>query len=294
MYGISSSVSFVKGYRKSFLINFKNLDIFHINNSEAGELIKLIKQRFFKEEEISSDLISFLKEYRMIYKINSKITQQFPPKKIEYNSKHLIEYLVLEHKDDLTVQKALKICSFFKIPHLVIVTNNDLTKKVNSFLINNSYPESVSIVSDNVKIYAQENKFRILYIKKDTKPFVHIDSMELNSSLFLESQFSHNYFNKKIFIDENGNIKNSPNSDISFGNIYSYHITKVIKKAIFNPNFKKYWKVKKDICAICKDCEFRYMCVDDRIPYQKNKHEWFHKTACNYDPYTATWKELNN
>ncbi|EZH73906.1 hypothetical protein ATO12_13565 [Aquimarina atlantica] len=291
MYGISSNVAFIKGYKKSFLVNFKNHNIFHIDNPEAEEVSKFIKQRFFKKEEVSSELINFFEEQRMIYKINSKISKQFPLKTLEYNSKHLIEYLVLDYKDDLIVQKVLKICSFFKIPNLIIVTNNHLTKKIDDFLSNNFYPESVTFISDNEKIYNRKNNFRTFYLKRDKRPFVNKDSMDLNYSLFLESQFYHNYFNKKIFIDKKGNIKNTPESEISFGNIYSYNITQVVAKAIFNPNFQKYWKVNKNICNVCKDCEFRYMCVDNRIPYQKNEYEWFHKTECDYNPYTATWKE---
>ena len=79
---------------------------------------------------------------------------------------------------------------------------------------------------------------------------------ESNLTLFSESQFHHTYFNQKIYVDANGNIKNAPECDEIFGNIESYES---ILDLINTEEFQKYWNVRKDICDVCKDCEFRHM-----------------------------------
>ena len=48
--------------------------------------------------------------------------------------------------------------------------------------------------------------------------------------------------------------------------------------------------MKKDETDVCKDCEFRHMCVDNRLPYERSPNEWYHKIECNYNPYIAKWE----
>jgi hypothetical protein len=51
-------------------------------------------------------------------------------------------------------------------------------------------------------------------------------------------------------------------------------------------------EVFKDEIAICKDCEYRYMCVDSRLPlYQNEDNLWVLEGECNYNPYTSEWKK---
>ena len=63
-----------------------------------------------------------------------------------------------------------------------------------------------------------------------------------------------------------------------------------LKKIINTHAFQKYWFVHKDLCDICKHCEFRHMCVDNRIPFERTKKEWYHKIECNYNPFIAKWE----
>lgn len=40
-------------------------------------------------------------------------------------------------------------------------------------------------------------------------------------------------------------------------------------KKIFNDHAKlKLWFIHKDLIDVCKDCEYRHMCVDSRFPNQ--------------------------
>jgi SPASM domain peptide maturase of grasp-with-spasm system len=108
-----------------------------------------------------------------------------------------------------------------------------------------------------------------------------------NISTFTESQHHNTCLNRKISIDVEGNIKNCPSMAQSFGNIRDT----TLQEALEHPDFKKYWNVKKDEIAVCKDCEFRHICTDCRA-YLENPEDMYSKPLkCGYNPYTAEWEE---
>ncbi|MCX2575957.1 grasp-with-spasm system SPASM domain peptide maturase [Pedobacter sandarakinus] len=106
----------------------------------------------------------------------------------------------------------------------------------------------------------------------------------VNIELFTESKYHNPYLNGKIYIDENGFIKNCFTHNQSFGNIHEH----LIKDVITN-EFKILWNVSKDKIAVCRDCEYRFMCVDNRTPVF-DSDDYKHLTECNYDPYEGKWK----
>lgn len=108
-----------------------------------------------------------------------------------------------------------------------------------------------------------------------------------NLPTFTESQHHNSCLNRKISIDANGNIKNCPSMAQSFGNIKDT----TLQEALDHPEFKKYWNITKDQIAVCKDCEFRYICTDCRA-YLENPHDMYAKPLkCGYNPYTCEWEE---
>ncbi|MFT6810576.1 MAG: SPASM domain peptide maturase of grasp-with-spasm system [Saprospiraceae bacterium] len=91
-----------------------------------------------------------------------------------------------------------------------------------------------------------------------------------------------------------GEIKNCPSMSESYGNIKDTSLAEAIEK----PGFKKYWNINKDQIAVCKDCEFRYICTDCRAytddPYDLSGEEGTNHSKplkCGYDPYTGEWSE---
>jgi SPASM domain peptide maturase of grasp-with-spasm system len=100
--------------------------------------------------------------------------------------------------------------------------------------------------------------------------------------------------NREISIDADGNIKNCPSMKESFGNIRDTTLAEAIEK----PGFKKYWDINKDQIAVCKDCEFRYICTDCRA-YVEDPHDasgpdgtnLSKPLKCGYNPYTGEWAE---
>ncbi len=109
----------------------------------------------------------------------------------------------------------------------------------------------------------------------------------LNIETFTESQHYNSCLNRKISIDAKGEIKNCPSIIKSFGNISNTTLKQVLEKKGFTTN----WNIVKDKIAVCKDCEFRYVCTDCRA-YIENPEDIYSKPLkCGYSPYTNTWEE---
>jgi SPASM domain peptide maturase of grasp-with-spasm system len=109
----------------------------------------------------------------------------------------------------------------------------------------------------------------------------------VNIPLFTEAQKHNTCLNRKISIDVNGDIKNCPSMAKSYGNIKDTTLAEAIEK----PGFKDMWFINKDQIAVCKDCEFRYICTDCRA-YIENPEDIYSKPLkCGYNPYTAEWEE---
>jgi radical SAM protein with 4Fe4S-binding SPASM domain len=94
------------------------------------------------------------------------------------------------------------------------------------------------------------------------------------------------FFNKKVFINQNGEVYNQPGSQKSFGNINNKSILDISLKI----QFQDQWLIKKDDIDVCKDCEYRYMCVDARIVKSRTDGSHFFPYECNYNPYICKWK----
>ncbi len=106
-----------------------------------------------------------------------------------------------------------------------------------------------------------------------------------NMAMFMESHFYNSCLNKKISVDKKGYIKNCPSANKEYG----HHKTDTLKSALENASFKEKWNITKDAIAVCKDCEFRYICTDCRVYTQKPEDPFSKPMKCSYDPYSAVW-----
>jgi SPASM domain peptide maturase of grasp-with-spasm system len=144
-------------------------------------------------------------------------------------------------------------------------------------------PQTIPDVSSNIinKVcFAKDT------VKNSRNNQIHYDYFTTNIILFSESQKHNTYYNRKLCIDSAGNIKNSPEHDNNFGNIRDTTLSEAINKK----GFKDLWLVHKEIIDVCKECEFRHMCIDSCIPKRRTDGTFFRSTECNYNPYIAKWK----
>lgn len=111
---------------------------------------------------------------------------------------------------------------------------------------------------------------------------IHPSYFFVNVSLFTEGLSNNTCLNRKIGIDVEGEIKNCPSMDTSFGNIQNIGI----KEVVFRDDFRSKWNITKDHITVCNICEFRYMCTDCRA-YATS--ELGKPSKCTYDPITCVW-----
>ncbi|MPT35512.1 MAG: hypothetical protein E2604_10595 [Flavobacterium sp.] len=123
--------------------------------------------------------------------------------------------------------------------------------------------------------------------KRDTIPSVFSPFFLININIFSESLRFNSYYNRKLYIDKDGNIKNGIEGKRIFSNL-----TKNVDLAeiVQSKNYKNLWNINKDKIDICKDCEFRYMCIDNRTPKKRNNKAYYFEEECPYNPYISKWK----
>lgn len=111
------------------------------------------------------------------------------------------------------------------------------------------------------------------------------EMFRLNQELFIEAQSFNTFYNKKLVVNERGMIKNGLNTAKEFGRFEESDLFALAN----NVEFQKLWDINKDKILVCKDCEFRYCCVDETIPLKVEKGYEL-ETPCAYDPYSQKWK----
>ncbi len=106
-----------------------------------------------------------------------------------------------------------------------------------------------------------------------------------NINLFTEAINFNSCLNRKIGIDVNGEIKNCPTLNKSFGNVKSQKIIDIVQ----SDDFKSIWGITKDQIEDCNVCEFRYMCTDCRAGVDGVNNLYKKPIQCKYDPYSSKW-----
>ncbi|RPE08153.1 grasp-with-spasm system SPASM domain peptide maturase [Chitinophaga lutea] len=91
--------------------------------------------------------------------------------------------------------------------------------------------------------------------------------------------------NRKISIDENGQVKNCPSMKHSYGHIDDISLRSVVDR----DDFRLVWGITKEKISECADCEYRSICTDCRV-FIKNENDIYSKPSkCKYDPYSGRW-----
>lgn len=115
----------------------------------------------------------------------------------------------------------------------------------------------------------------------------NVNDFVVNINAYTESQKYNLFYNRRIYVDNKNNVKHGIKEIGNFGNL---KISKIVEILSSN-NFTNLWNISKDQIEVCKDCEFRYICPDNRIPIKKDAElYYYHNNDCNYNPYTNQWK----
>lgn len=144
------------------------------------------------------------------------------------------------------------------------------------------YNRLLSKELEECPIYQITNKI----ISEDHCGFIHPDGFVVGYEMFSEAQRSNSCLNRKLSIDKNGNVRNCPAMPGLFGKIWNADLDLVVE----DKEFTKVWNLSKDAIKVCKDCEFRYICMDCRAFVSDTNDKLSKPLRCSYDPYSAEWQ----
>ncbi|ANF50077.1 hypothetical protein A0O34_05935 [Chryseobacterium glaciei] len=315
----------VKGILNSLLIDHYKGKIFNIPTVIVTN--QILKNRFIHNTESNCELISALSEDDFGYFTDDIDTIE---KQIVWNSPRNINEIIIEHtlKDfynldeiyskienidaefiqirflEYSKEKLDKILTLLEnscirtieilIPYIDKTNTEEITKEL-------SRNHRIQIVyfynAPYTKSMQYENLFTVLFYEKNLTSGRHCGIVDedyfITDIKNISKSILHNSCLKdKLFISQDGSIKNCPSMPQSFGNIKNI----TLEKAINHTNFKKYWNLTKDNIEVCKDCEFRYICTDCRA-YTELTHnneeglDISKPLKCGYDPHIGEWTE---
>jgi hypothetical protein len=312
---IHQNIRPVKGYCKTLLVDLEKFKFYSLKNEEIEILdIGQFPQIELKNLDSKPDIF-----------LNDLNPPQLEIDFGDWDVPHIIADLFIEYPiETLSLDQLKGLMIYFNLLGISSVTyyssRNDLTKddlkrllnllkkstlsqlslylKYNDNLFSDDFLEMliynpyVQVVVISESPFNKNFEDKVHYIKDKVSKYTGAseNSFSCNIMMFRESQRHHTYFNRKLYIGLNGEIKNAPECEEEFGCVEDISSPGKLKEIIASPEFQKYWHVHKELCDVCKDCEFRHMCVDNRLPYQRKNGSWYHKKECSYNPYICKWK----
>ncbi|WP_231460240.1 MULTISPECIES: hypothetical protein [unclassified Pedobacter] len=311
----------VNGYNRAIIYDILRKDYFlipkeHYDLLDTNDFIQFDKIKDVAERD---ELIDFLMKEEIIFRLSNKEQKKhFTILDKNFETPNRVTNVIIHSNIDSNFLNLIKVEYLL---NLSIISENidenlfSILEKVSQLEIDSIYLYIENINIENLEAYKKQiAKYSIIFsvnffnsknvVEKTQlsqniyynfyeeefstyKRNLSIDKLVINTEHFLESNNFHSYYFGKIYIDETGNIKNGLNNLESFGSIKSMTLTQFLE-IISSSKYNELGEIKKHQMLVCKDCEFRYMCVDSRVPSKGAEH-WFHHSECTYNPYISKW-----
>lgn len=301
--------------------------LFKILTSETHLSIQELINKYPDNEKVIGEYFQMLFQNGYIFEYDVDYPNEFPPMNMDWKSPYTINNAILDWDknsnynvplvlSELNDLKCKQIQLRFYDPIKISLLQTYL-KSVNDSVINGIEVYIPYIEEDQEKfielikkhpritvltfhsapetkliIEGQYNIGVVLMTKNQITDNMHCgnispDYFTMNPRFFTESLQFNNCLNRKIGIDAKGNIKNCPTMQKSYGKVNEIKI----KNIVLDKNYQKLWSIKKDDISVCKDCEFRYICLDCRA-FQSSENAIRNNkpVKCSYNPYDNTWE----
>jgi hypothetical protein len=208
-------------------------------------------------------------------------------KKIEENDLYELN-VIIDYYNLFNFLKILDTFFFHYVSIYVHIETNTNIKEI-LLLMSKNDRNNFIIISDTIDIKIEDNIKNIICQKQ--LPFNQIikqNKFYVTNSLFFEANLYNVYYNKTIFICEKGFLYNYAWNSKSINKVLDYNFQLIDN----DPYFNTLWQLPKSKIKICNICEFRNMCIDNRVPIKiHNKELYFFNKECTYNPYIAKWKD---
>jgi hypothetical protein len=255
----------------------------------------------------------------LIFNSKSYYLENFSALNLDWHSSSLITNVHFNLNSKIDVLDVNKIIDNFQVQavQLYISKFSYLLNEFNLKDLSSVYLLSVELIIDDLELFNEEcyldilnknPKLRRIFVSNYSANKVlsgknengdvffmkhlnlegkkNLHSFAVNIELYSESLHFNTYLNRKIYIGESFEIKNSFESNNNFG---YFNSVDTLNDIIKSEDYQRLWNVNKNLCDVCKDCEFRHFCIDTRTPNLRFKNEWFFLKNCNYNPYISKW-----
>jgi len=302
-------------------IQFIPNDLYEILTKYKKKSIAYIKKQYnFKFNEIIDQYFNFLLKKNIIFFCSKNEIDFFDEIDLDFEYPSIISNSIIDINFDLDYNKfileldelgckSIQIRSFYSEYHLDFFSNIlslisdsnilDIELIINEInieedvIINfyNNNPKISKLFFYNSQRSSLSNKSfqnQIIFTNKIINNETHcgeinMKNFSVNYDMYFESKNYNSCLNKKISVDTNGNIKNCPSTNITYGQLKSSSLHEIIN----NTDFQLLWKIKKDEIIVCKECEFRYICLDCRAYTTDGLYS--KPLKCKYNPYEGEW-----
>ena len=197
---------------------------------------------------------------------------------------------ILQYSDLISIIKMIEAFSFQDIKIMLTYHSSFNIENIPDLLLYHNIISTISIF--NSKLFPEKDIENVEFFEDPLPEYVSCGNISssmfiFNLPFFTEAQQHNTCLNRKLCIDKEGNIKNCPAMERSFGNIKDTTLQEAIEKE----GFKDLWFINKDKIDVCKDCEFRYMCTDCRCFIKDPENTYSQPAKCGYNPYICKWAE---
>lgn len=312
-YKLFETIKLIEGANRTLLLDSLRQSFYFLPKEEVKNIFLDKKNNEINPE---NPLLKFLKKEELIFPIDHSFFKNFTPIKNHWETVYPIDN-ILFFVNETTVSHLEKFINIDKFGQIHLIFNTEISNSTLNkvfYSLEFIYCDTIKITNDNglntnqlsflirrinsnIKrqiILDGISKMFVEKIKRKDSIFIYenklnYDKLTYSINHYYEAQEYHTYFNKKVTIDEEGNILNDIKDKISFGNIRYIQNFEQILEISKNKDFNKKWYLKKSEIDICKVCEFRFNCVDPRQPILREEGV-FHEIECNYNPYISKWE----
>lgn len=295
VYKWTHDVQVIKGYNRACIYDLKRKEYYLAPNS-IDDLIRKVEgksdNQILLKNEYEKEWFDFCIEKEFFFVVPASTYKNFLELSLVWKTPSIIISAIIDVNDN--INKLLEYVDYLDCKHIMLKckTIDELDLLLNKEFSTTNF-QSLDVILDyfdKAKADLIKSKFPIVnnifpYIENNNK----LVTFNVNIQHFSEAHHFNTYFNRKVYIDNEGFIKNTPESDKEVVNINEIKSKEEFKKSILSMDFIDLWDAKKDLIDVCKDCEFRYMCVDNRIPNKRNNNSWYYKEECDYNPFINKW-----
>jgi len=311
VYKWAEDVILVKGYNRSCLYDLTRKSYDFVPN-DFNTFIRKIEGKERKEinfilnkEELEWFKFCDEKEYFLL--VPDNLFSSFEKISMKWESPSYINNAVVYNNNYL--RESIGLVDSLLCRNIVIFCETDVEiKKILSEYFTEGNFQSVDFFVENCKnniinYIKKENPIvgHIYTINNYTNNSTNLDSLSnsiisknsktfhIDINVFIESQEHNTYFNRKLLINNKGEVQNCSNDNIVFGHVNDINIETDIFPIVSSQAFQRYWKIHKDKIDVCMHCEFRHMCINNETPFERKDNTWYQKKECNYNPFISKW-----